>query len=58
MHPRRRKLLTESEFQFEADWVRVLTGQEEGLFGFVGVNFATGQLQVGGVEVIRQDKIS
>eukprot|EP00877_Chromochloris_zofingiensis_P007335 jgi/Chrzof1/2855/Cz12g01110.t1 len=40
-----RKLLSESGFQFDESWVHVIDGQQEGLFGWVAVNYATGALQ-------------
>jgi hypothetical protein len=42
-----RSLLSTSGFEFDAaDGARVLTGQEEGLWGWLAVNYATGALQV------------
>jgi hypothetical protein len=40
-------LLSTSGFEFSAaDDARVLTGREEGLWGWLAVNYATGALQV------------
>jgi hypothetical protein len=42
-----RSLLSGSGFEFSAaDDARVLTGKEEGLWGWLAVNYATGALQV------------
>jgi hypothetical protein len=42
-----RSLLSTSGFEFDAaDGARVLTGQEEGLWGWLAINYATGALQV------------
>jgi hypothetical protein len=44
-----RRLLGGSGFLFRDEWARVISGQEEGLFGWVSINYATGALQVRGV---------
>lgn len=38
-----RKLLSSSGLQFEPDWAQVLSGEEEGIFTWLGVNYATGE---------------
>ena len=40
-----RGVLAESGFKFQEEWVRVLGGTEEGLWGWVAINYATGALQ-------------
>ncbi|EFJ48169.1 hypothetical protein VOLCADRAFT_91259 [Volvox carteri f. nagariensis] len=40
-----RALLGGSGFRFRAEWVRVISGDEEGLFAWVGINYAAGRLQ-------------
>lgn len=44
-----RRSLGGSGFLFRDDWARIISGQEEGLFGWVAINYATGALQVGGL---------
>eukprot|EP00873_Tetraselmis_striata_P016029 jgi/Tetstr1/436293/TSEL_025134.t1 len=42
-----RQLLDASPFRFEADWVRVIEGADEGIYGWVGLNYMQGQLVPG-----------
>jgi len=37
-----RDMFAESPFRFERDWARVISGTEEGLMGWVGVNYLSG----------------
>jgi Golgi nucleoside diphosphatase len=41
-----RSALKGSGFLFRPEWARTITGQEEGLFGWVSINYASGALQV------------
>jgi len=41
-----RRALAGSGFLFRDGWARVISGQHEGLYGWVSVNYATGALQV------------
>jgi hypothetical protein len=43
-----RRTLAASGFLFRDAWARIITGQQEGLFGWASINYATGALQVGG----------
>ncbi|GBF90831.1 apyrase-like [Raphidocelis subcapitata] len=40
-----RQALAGSGFLFQPEWARMISGQEEGLFGWVAINYATGALQ-------------
>lgn len=40
-----RAILAESGFLFHPDWARVITGSEEGLRGWIAVNYLRGALQ-------------
>lgn len=40
-----RKALENSEFQFEPEWAQILTGTDEGMFGWIAVNFLGGTLR-------------
>jgi apyrase len=41
-----RGVLARSPFRFDHSWVTIITGQEEGLYGWVAANYAAGSLQV------------
>ncbi|GIL52170.1 hypothetical protein Vafri_8106 [Volvox africanus] len=40
-----RRLLAASGFRFRPKWARVISGNEEGLFAWAGINYAAGRLQ-------------
>ena len=40
-----RGALQGSGFLFRREWARVISGQQEGLYGWLGINFATGALE-------------
>ncbi|GIL83577.1 hypothetical protein Vretifemale_12367, partial [Volvox reticuliferus] len=40
-----RRLLAASGFRFRPKWARVISGDEEGLFAWAGINYAAGRLQ-------------
>ncbi len=41
-----REVLAASGFQFHSSWVELISGDMEGLYGWIAVNYATGALQV------------
>ena len=40
-------VLASSEFLFHRDWAHVITGDQEGLYGWTAANYVSGALEVG-----------
>lgn len=53
-----REVLASSGFQFHSSWVELISGDMEGLYGWIAVNYATGALQVRAAQAGAATRIS